>query len=46
MIITLWSCFALNLAIIIKNTTNIINQIADYLGIYCFSLKKKERKFE
>lgn len=41
-----WICFAVNLVETLVFLSRAIMQITDYLGIYCFSLKKKPRKLD
>lgn len=44
MIYTFWGCFLVNIMETFVFLARTITEITDYLGIYCFSLKKKQRK--
>lgn len=44
MIVVFWACFLINIVEILVFLSRAIKQLTDYLGIHCFSLKKKERK--
>lgn len=36
-----WVMFAVNTALILRFIHGVVNQITNYLGIYCFSITKK-----
>ena len=45
-VIVFWTCFAVNMLLILKFLRETIIQITSYLGIECFTLKKNPRKLE
>lgn len=46
MVVVFWVCFIVNILEVLVFLSRSIQQITDYMGIYCFSLQKKERKLD
>jgi len=46
MVVTFWACFIINIIETLVFLARTIREITDYLGIHCFSLKKKARKMD
>lgn len=43
LVLTFWVCLAANILMVLRFLTSTIQQITEFLGIYCFSIEKRRK---